>query len=142
MKPKTFISLTLFLFVFSCSITQRNKEAKIAEQRPPVKCIENSPEWRGEEGCTILANRSLQETLTKDLYWHIDRFDSLEAAMNAAGVLMPESMTPIHMHSFCMPPHIPPAMTWKTFRLWLRVSSESILLEAKQHTTVVNLRAI
>ena len=23
-----------------------------AEERPPVKCMENSPERRGEEGCT------------------------------------------------------------------------------------------
>src|SRR5215213_901309 len=85
MKLKTFIPLTLFLFVFSCSTTRRNKEAKTAEQRPPVKCMENSPERRGEEGCTILANKPLLGSLTNDIYWHIDRFDSLEAAMKAAG---------------------------------------------------------
>ena len=54
-------------------------------QRPPVKCTEDSPERRGEEGCTILASRPLLGSLTKPVYWHIDRFDSLEAAKKAAG---------------------------------------------------------
>lgn len=56
-----------------------------AEERPPVKCLEDSPERRGEEGCAILANRPLVGSLTKPAYWHIDRFDSLEAAKKAAG---------------------------------------------------------
>ncbi len=54
-------------------------------QRPPVKCTEHSPERRGEEGCTILARRPLLGSLAKPVYWHIDRFDSLEAAKKAAG---------------------------------------------------------
>jgi quercetin dioxygenase-like cupin family protein len=54
-------------------------------QRPPVKCGEDSPERRGEEGCTILASRPLVGSPAKPLYWHIDRFDSLEAAKKAAG---------------------------------------------------------
>lgn len=54
-------------------------------QRPSVKCMENSPERRGEEGCSILTNRPLIGSFTKTVYWHIDRFDSLEAAMKAAG---------------------------------------------------------
>lgn len=57
----------------------------VAQERPPVKCTENSPERRGEEGCTILGNRPLLGSLTKPVYWHIDRFDSLEAAKKAAG---------------------------------------------------------
>jgi quercetin dioxygenase-like cupin family protein len=52
--------------------------------RPPVKCMENSPERRGEEGCTILANRPLHRR-ADNAYWHIDRFDSLEAATTVAG---------------------------------------------------------
>ena len=56
-----------------------------AAERPPVKCTEDSPERRGEEGCTILATRPLAGSLTKPVYWHLDRFDSLEAARNAAG---------------------------------------------------------
>jgi quercetin dioxygenase-like cupin family protein len=54
-------------------------------QRPPVKCTEDSPERRGEEGCTILASRPLRGSLTKPVYWHIDRFDSLEASKKGAG---------------------------------------------------------
>jgi len=32
-----------------------------------------------------LANRTLLGSLTNDVYWHIDRFDSIETAMKAAG---------------------------------------------------------
>ena len=56
-----------------------------AGERPPVKCIENSPERQGEEGCTILATRPLAGPLASPVYWHLDRFDSLEAAKKAAG---------------------------------------------------------
>jgi len=56
-----------------------------AEERPSVRCIENSPERRGEEGCSILAERPLVGPMNKPTYWHIDRFDSLEAATKAAG---------------------------------------------------------
>lgn len=54
-------------------------------QQPPLKCLEDSPERRGEEGCTLLASRSLLGSVTEAVYWHIDRFDSLEAAKKAAG---------------------------------------------------------
>lgn len=79
------ICIPLILFVCSCATTRDNKDAKIATRRSSVKCMENSPERRGEEGCTILTNRLLVGPLTKTIYWHIDRFDSLEAAMKAAG---------------------------------------------------------
>jgi quercetin dioxygenase-like cupin family protein len=70
---------TTILVVFAlCLVTAE-------AQRPPVKCAEDSPERRGEEGCTILASRPLVGSLTKPVYWHIDRFDSLEAAKKAAG---------------------------------------------------------
>ena len=46
--------------------------------------MENSPERRGEEGCTILAVRPFVDSRT-NIYWHIDRFETLEAARNAAG---------------------------------------------------------
>ena len=55
-----------------------------AGQRPPVKCAEDSPERRGEEGCTILASRPLRGSLTDPVYWHLDSFDSLEAAKKAS----------------------------------------------------------
>ena len=53
--------------------------------RPPVTCAEDSPERRGDEGCTILATRLLMGSLAKPVYWHLDRFDSLEVAKKAAG---------------------------------------------------------
>lgn len=55
------------------------------QERAPVKCLQNSPERRGEEGCSILASRTLVGSLTGPVYWHIDRFDSLEAAQKATG---------------------------------------------------------
>jgi quercetin dioxygenase-like cupin family protein len=85
----------LCLFIFcSCSNNQVNGNSQPstspasqrAEQKNPgVKCSEDSPERRGEEGCTVLANRPLVGSLEKPVYWHIDRFDSLEAAKKAAG---------------------------------------------------------
>ena len=56
-----------------------------ASERPPVKCMADSPERRGEEGCTILESRPLLGSLSKPVYWHIDRFDSLAAAKKVAG---------------------------------------------------------
>src|SRR5687767_213864 len=56
-----------------------------AQERAPVKCFEDSPERRGEEGCTILASRPMVGPVAGPLYWHIDRFDSLDAAKKAAG---------------------------------------------------------
>jgi quercetin dioxygenase-like cupin family protein len=56
-----------------------------AQDRVPVKCIEDSPERRGEEGCSILTSRPFVGPLPKSVYWHIDRFDSLEAATAMVG---------------------------------------------------------
>jgi quercetin dioxygenase-like cupin family protein len=48
-------------------------------------CIENSPERRGEIGCSLVENKPLPETLKEPLFWHIDRFDSGERARAAVG---------------------------------------------------------
>jgi quercetin dioxygenase-like cupin family protein len=96
MKLKISIPLVLSLVVCSCTTTRNNKEEKIATQRPSVKCMENSPERHGEEGCTILTDRPLVGSLTKTVYWHIDRFESLEAAIKAAG---PNSVA-VEAHGF------------------------------------------
>jgi quercetin dioxygenase-like cupin family protein len=80
-KPRTRainMSLGILTFFAVCALAA-------AEERPPVRCIENSPERRGEEGCTILASRPLVASMKNPTYWHIDRFDSLEAATKAAG---------------------------------------------------------
>src|ERR1700754_1912751 len=83
MKLK-FLILSILLIVFSCLNAQNNTDQKIA-QRPSVKCMENSPERRGQECCSILSDRHLIGLLPKTVYWHLDRFDSLEAAIKAAG---------------------------------------------------------
>lgn len=85
--------LFLCFFVFAACQQNSNSEAEAKrvvsetapQNNPGVKCTENSPERRGEEGCTILANRPLVGSVEKPVYWHIDGFDSLEAAKKAAG---------------------------------------------------------
>lgn len=84
MNQKISIPLFLFLFVVACSTTQTKKNAKMSGRRTSVKCMENSPERSGEEGCSILANRRYLGSINTNLYWHIDRFDSLESAVKAA----------------------------------------------------------
>lgn len=51
----------------------------------PVPCAVDSPERRGLEGCSILASRPIIGSTSQPLHWHIDRFDSLDAARKAAG---------------------------------------------------------
>ncbi|HQU85063.1 MAG TPA: cupin domain-containing protein [Pyrinomonadaceae bacterium] len=87
-------SIVSLLIFASCAVNRENDNSQVSSNRPPetapqnnpgVKCAENSPERRGEEGCTILANRPLAGSVEKPVYWHIDGFDSLEAANKAAG---------------------------------------------------------
>jgi quercetin dioxygenase-like cupin family protein len=75
----------ILLLLLVLTIIYSQALAQTVKQRPPVKCSENSPERRGEEGCTILATKPLLGSLTKAQYWHLDRFDSLEDAKKAAG---------------------------------------------------------
>ena len=48
-------------------------------------CVENSPERRGEIGCSIIEKKPLPVGLKEPVLWHIDRFDSAEHARAAAG---------------------------------------------------------
>ena len=48
-------------------------------------CVENSPERQGEIGCSIIESKALPDGLKEPLFWHIDRFDSLERARTAVG---------------------------------------------------------
>lgn len=48
-------------------------------------CGPNSPERRGEIGCSVIENKALPDGLEEPLFWHIDRFDSLKRAQAAAG---------------------------------------------------------
>jgi quercetin dioxygenase-like cupin family protein len=86
-------SVVAVVILCSCSSTPPHNGAAASatstphmaqHHNPGVKCFEDSPERRGEEGCTILANRPLSGSVATPLYWHIDRFDSLEAAKTVA----------------------------------------------------------
>jgi quercetin dioxygenase-like cupin family protein len=46
-------------------------------------CVENSPERRGEIGCSIVESKALPDGIKEPVFWHIDRFDSLERARRA-----------------------------------------------------------
>lgn len=48
-------------------------------------CAPDSPERRGGIGCTVIESKPLPEGLTAPVFWHIDRFDSLDAARAATG---------------------------------------------------------
>lgn len=48
-------------------------------------CVADSPERRGDIGCSIIQSKPLPEGLTEPVFWHIDRFDSPDAARAAVG---------------------------------------------------------
>src|SRR5262245_11513726 len=55
-----------------------------AELEP--KCVENSPERRGELGCSYIEDKPLPASLKEPLVWHIDRFDTGKTAQAAVGL--------------------------------------------------------
>jgi quercetin dioxygenase-like cupin family protein len=57
--------------------------ANPAEAQVMSTCVENSPERRGELGCSIVETKVLPDGLAEPVFWHIDRFDSLERARAA-----------------------------------------------------------
>ena len=63
--------------------------ATVAAGQLMSTCTEDSPERRGELGCSIVESKLLPADLKEPLFWHVDRFDSLEharAAVNPASV--------------------------------------------------------
>jgi quercetin dioxygenase-like cupin family protein len=48
-------------------------------------CVPDSPERRGEIGCSIIQSKALPENLREPVFWHVDRFDSPERARAAVG---------------------------------------------------------
>jgi quercetin dioxygenase-like cupin family protein len=46
-------------------------------------CVENSPERKGEIGCSIVEIKPLPENLREPAFWHIDRFEKEEDARAA-----------------------------------------------------------
>jgi len=66
----------LFALLFFASASRAQEE--------PV-CIENSPERRGEIGCSIVERKPLPSSLQEPAFWHIDRFDSATPPKTAIG---------------------------------------------------------
>jgi quercetin dioxygenase-like cupin family protein len=69
------LSVTFILF---CS-------ARTAGAQLEPSCIENSPERRGEIGCSLVENKPLPPGLKAPLVWHIDRFTTEAVAKAAIG---------------------------------------------------------
>ena len=61
-------------------LTAETSSAQLADT-----CAPNSPERRGGIGCTIVETKALPDGLREPLFWHVDRFDSLERARSAVG---------------------------------------------------------
>ena len=59
--------------------------ANTAAAQPMSTCVENSPERRGEIGCSIIESKVLPDGLKEPVFWHIDRFESSERARTAVG---------------------------------------------------------
>jgi quercetin dioxygenase-like cupin family protein len=57
-------------------------------QEEPL-CVENSPERRGEIGCSVIETKLLPPDLKEPVFWHIDRFENGDLARRAIG---PNSM--------------------------------------------------
>jgi quercetin dioxygenase-like cupin family protein len=53
--------------------------------QPAPLCVENSPERRGEIGCSVIVQKLLPEGLKEPIFWHIDRFPTLAQARAAEG---------------------------------------------------------
>jgi quercetin dioxygenase-like cupin family protein len=52
--------------------------ANVALAQLETPCVPDSPERRGELGCSIVETKLLPASLAKPLYWHLDLFDTGE----------------------------------------------------------------
>jgi quercetin dioxygenase-like cupin family protein len=71
------------LAVIGASVVTSVRAQEVRLQEEPV-CVENSPERRGEIGCSIVEIKALP-TLKEPVFWHIDRFEKGEKARAAVG---------------------------------------------------------
>ena len=79
------LSICLLALVQAAEVRPQIPSDQNAPHRSAVKCLEDSPERRGEEGCTILAARPISGNMKGSVYWHVDRFASYADARRAAG---------------------------------------------------------
>lgn len=68
---------SIVALVFACFVSIN----VVAELEPP--CAKDSPERRGELGCSLVQTKPLPDNLGDSLLWHIDRFESGETAKAA-----------------------------------------------------------
>ena len=57
----------------------------IARAQLMSTCAPDSPERRGQIGCTVFPSKPLPEGLAEPVFWHIDRFESADRARVAVG---------------------------------------------------------
>ena len=62
-------------------------------------CVENSPERRGEIGCSIIEKKPLPVGLKEPEYWRIDRFDSRSVPAQRSAQQAWHSRPPAHRGS-------------------------------------------
>lgn len=74
---------TIYLLGLVTSLLSLVSERAAAQLMP--LCIADSPERRGDVGCSVVVQKELPVGLKEPLFWHIDRFDSLERARKAEG---------------------------------------------------------
>ncbi len=91
----------------------------VSAQEEPL-CVENSPERRGEIGCSIIENKPLPGNLKQPLFWHIDRFETGERVRAAV---------------------VPASIAFEAHGAWWRMSIESQTEShhGGQHVTEVKL---
>ena len=82
MKASSVLVLALWFACFSRSAEPCAQEGTLREE--PL-CVENSPERRGDFGCSIVENKQLPNGLRAPVFWHIDRFDTNDRARKAVG---------------------------------------------------------
>jgi hypothetical protein len=75
--------------LFACFGRSAKPPAQGGSLREEPLCVENSPERRGEFGCSIVGIKDLPIDLRAPVFWHIDRFEKGERARAAIG---PSSM--------------------------------------------------
>lgn len=88
MTPQTTCSASALMLVsmlIASGSCCRSATANAAAAQPMSTCVENSPERRGEIGCSIIESKVLPDGLKEPLFWHIDRFESSERARTAVG---------------------------------------------------------
>jgi len=84
-KPRTAMKTHTACSTIATMLLLSLLTANMAAAQLMSVCVENSPERRGEIGCSIIEKKALPVGLKEPAFWHIDRFDSPERAHAAVG---------------------------------------------------------